>query len=159
MSKQLAWECGLREEYPKLFSGYPSGRSIEISPGWNAIVERILARLDSLSGAYGRDVIVAQIKQKFGRLTIYLDFPEPGGEGGTLLYINGVCMGRIQDNPDPGGHFPEIAQDIVSAGVLEASRTCEQCAAPGEKVTLQGYVAVLCPKHIKEREGRFDSEG
>jgi len=110
-----AFQARMLEEYPKIFS-QPFG-GFAIGPGWWLIVDllcsRIQQRIDMVQYRIEKypewenepvpQVVVAQIKEKFGGLRFYYD----GGDD----YIEGLVA---------------MAEDW-------ANRTCEKCGKPGTK--------------------------
>jgi hypothetical protein len=65
----------LKESFPRLFqkngTTYPVHEfGIECEDGWNKIVENLLQELEEY------DVTLAQVKQKFGELRVYLNYGE-----------------------------------------------------------------------------------
>jgi hypothetical protein len=95
---------------------------IEIHAGWRAIMERLLERLEGAIAAQPHDkrdgFRIAQIKEKFGRLTVYL-----------------ACEAT-----------PEMRAAIQEAE--EASIvTCEVCGEPGRLGEGNAWWAARCPAH------------
>lgn len=120
MSDQLdRWDVQLREQYPKMFNGQNSG--LWVGPGWQKIVHVLCTSIqhyiDSvevrrkfvLENGKGvlpepvPQVVVMQIKEKFGTLRFYYD----GGD----QYILG----------------------LVSMAEEWADRTCEECGEVGSR--------------------------
>lgn len=73
MKKEL--ELKLVEKYPKLFKQYMGDPSktcmafgLECSKGWYDIIDKLCEQLQKY-----KEVEIAQLKEKFGGLTIYLD--------------------------------------------------------------------------------------
>jgi hypothetical protein len=95
---------------------------IDIMPGWRPVLERLLERLESEIAAQPigeRDRFrIVQIKEKFGRLTIYLDAEST----------------------------PAMRAAIDEAGEV-STRTCEVCGARGELQQRNGWWAPRCKQH------------
>lgn len=102
----------LHKNFPDMFTQQYGG--VAVSSGWWSIIETLCSQIDShikwknkMAEKYPDDnskcpqVVVTQIKEKFGGLRFYYD----GGDD----YIRG----------------------LVSMAELWAERTCEQCGAPG----------------------------
>jgi len=101
-----AFEKEMREKYPKIFS-QPFG-GFAVGPGWWPIVKSLCSNIQhhiDWKIKQGHDVpqvVVAQIKEKFGGLRFYYD----GGDE----YIDG----------------------LVSMAESWASHACETCGSPGQ---------------------------
>ena len=95
---------------------------LEIHAGWRALVERMLARLEAAIAAQpigDRDGFrIVQLKEKFGRLTVYLD-TEP---------------------------TPEM-RAAISDGEKESIVTCEVCGVPGRLAERHTWWATRCETH------------
>ena len=103
---------------------YPLARSVgfECFKGWRPILGRLLERLE---GAIAQqpveaqsDFRIVQIKQKFGRLRVYLSKEAT----------------------------PEMRAAIDEAEE-ESTTTCEVCSAPGRLVDRSGWTSVKCADH------------
>lgn len=98
----------MEEKYPKLFSGRYGG--FDIDPGWYKLVDVLCANIqrhidfmESKNPGVVSQVVVEQIKEKFGGLRFYYS----GGDE----YISG----------------------LVSMAESVSEYTCEVCGAPGKK--------------------------
>lgn len=128
----------LENKYPKMF---PNGLGyISTGPGWWPVVAELCSAIDTHTkwtntrrkellenNPYDAvipkevpQVIVDQIKEKFGGLRFYYQ----GGDD----YIRG----------------------LVSMAESWASKTCEQCGAPGV-IRRGGWIRTLCDDHAKNR--------
>jgi hypothetical protein len=107
-----------------LAARYPLARSVgfECFGGWQPILARLLERLEAmvaeLPADTRQDFRIEQIKQKFGRLLVYL------AKEGTV----------------------EMQAAIEEAGDASVV-TCEVCSAPGQLADRNGWISVRCPKH------------
>jgi len=94
----------------------------ECFKGWRPILARFLERFEAAIAALPPDTRddfqIDQIKQKFGRLTIYLS------KEGT----------------------PEMKAAIAEAGDVSMV-TCEVCSAPGVLADRNAYTSVRCAQH------------
>ena len=103
---------------------YPLARSVgfECFKGWRPILGRLLERLESAIGQQPvevqADYRIIQVKQKFGRLRVYLS---------TMA-------------------TPEMRAAIDEAEA-ESIATCEVCSAPGQMVDRNGWTSVKCADH------------
>ena len=101
--KYDAYEKRLTEKYPEIFSQAHSG--IAVGEGWWPIIESLCSSIQHhIKWKKGEcpQVVVMQIKEKFGGLRFYYD----GGDD----YINGM----------------------VSMAESWANKSCETCGAPGK---------------------------
>lgn len=105
-------------DYPSCYSG--------VGEGWFPILETAIAKLQLLG-----HVRISQIKEKFGRLTIYFDIDNEASDAERALIRAAV-------------------NDAVSASCV----TCEFCGAPGE-MRCAGWHKVRCDacqgKHLAPR--------
>lgn len=85
-----------------------------VGPGWEAIIRELWSHKTE-------DVIVSQVKEKFGGLRVYYSSPA--------------------DMLDDFDAALDIAEDA-------AERTCDTCGAPGEIVkNSRGWLKCGCPLH------------
>ena len=101
----------MEEKYPKMFAGPYGG--FAVGQGWWPIIESLCGHIQSHTDWWNKNhekhpvieqVVVSQIKEKFGGLRFYYD----GGDD----YIRG----------------------LVSMAESWAAKSCEQCGAPGKIV-------------------------
>jgi len=102
----------MKEQFPKLLSGKYGG--FAVGPGWWHILETLCERINShvewkqnqlekyQRGPGCPDVVVAQIKEKFGGLRFYYD----GGD--------------------------DVVDGMVRMAESWAGQTCEECGKPGK---------------------------
>ncbi len=129
--------------YPKMYS-QPYG-CVCTGPGWWPIITQLsfaihqhLVHIEQRSLwciEHGKEppepveqVVVTQIKEKFGGLRFYYD----GGDD----YIAG----------------------LVEMAEVWAENTCEVCRAPGKEFNVRGWLQTLCDTHAKERSERINSQ-
>jgi hypothetical protein len=139
------WEIELTARFPlalsemrwpstplRSFDTQPVARwGIDIMAGWRPIMERLLEKLEAEITAqpiHERDRFrVLQIKEKFGRLTVYTADSTPGMD------------------------------TAIQAAADESTRTCEVCGAPGELQERNSWWAPRCKEHEMWRPGeRFE---
>lgn len=124
----------MKEEYEELlFARHHKilakvkSRGLAVGNGWFNIIDLLCAGLQSVTDGGGPQVVAVQIKQKFGGLRFYVD---------THSRAQGV---------------------LIEQAERMAERTCEMCGAPGEQISLDGWVVVTCPEHrnaFKDKAGR-----
>jgi hypothetical protein len=121
MKKELAKT--LVEKYPDALSEYGGDMTktcmawgFECGEGWFKILEELCEKVGNIPGFK-----FAQVKEKFGMLTIYYDGPDT-----------------------------EEDQKIVRAAIDEAEdkslNTCEMCGEPGKRHNDGGWLSVECKK-------------
>lgn len=119
----------LFDKYPTLFRqvGLPASEScmtwgIECNVGWLGIIDKLS---EALINAYGDKVEYAQIKEKWGVLSVHID--------------------RLDDTID----FMDLAK---LKGEYEAmsSHICKYCGNPGSSRYIKGCAGALCDVHFKE---------
>lgn len=102
-----------------------------VGPGWRPLVRDVIKKLFVL----GWDGCVHQVKEKFGELRFYCDFP--------------------------GDPYTEIAFDIVDVAGFRSRFICEECGADGKQWD-DGWIVTLCEKHhdkyAKERQDQYDGK-
>lgn len=131
-----AWELEMAARYPLALTEmrWPSTPldtfgtealarwGIEIHAGWRAIMERLLHRLEAeiaFQPADQRDRFrIVQIKEKFGRLTVYLESEAT----------------------------PEMRAALRDAEEMSIA-TCEVCGAPGRLADRKAWWAARCLAH------------
>lgn len=97
-------ESRLRSKYPDLFRPIEGvtpldQRGIECWEGWESILDELFGKLSQL------DVKprLAQVKQKFATLTVYLD------------------------------QYSKETQQLLATAAVQSARTCEVCGQPGQR--------------------------
>ena len=125
------FEKRMHERFPEMFSKPYGG--FAVGKGWWKIIESLCANIQAHidwknerketcnQGDGCEQVVVAQIKEKFGGLRFYY-------EGGD-----------------------EFIQGMVRMSEAWAANTCEVCGEPGVTVPTYGWVSTLCEKHRNER--------
>jgi len=130
----------MHEKFPKMFANQPYG-GFAVGAGWWPILEALCGQISNhvewkqnQKEKYGQgdgcpDVVVAQIKEKFGGLRFYYD----GGDA--------------------------TVDGMVRMAESWAARSCEECGAPGERRgggwirTLCDHHEAEHQKKLKEQEG------
>ena len=90
---------------------------LDVRDGWFDILDRAFSKLISLESI----PTLAQVKEKFGGLRIYLD------------------------------NSSDEAYAIVNAAEIESEKTCEICGQPGVNTETSGWYATRCEKHSAKR--------
>ncbi|MBO0979279.1 hypothetical protein IPV10_01720 [Microbacterium sp. SD291] len=100
------------------------GEIIEAGPGWFDLITRLDAQLAHLSPGYA----VEQWKTKYGTLRYYAR-PEDIDDIDSQMTFN----------------------EIIHNAEDESTNICEECGAPGQQVTLRGWIWTLCDTHSQLR--------
>lgn len=121
----------LFNEYPLLYAGrgLPPTQSLlcfgmECGDGWFDLIDKLSAKIEAYNNKLDNLqglVQALQVKQKYGTLR---------------FYVNGA--------PEEVFNWIHEAED--ASGTI-----CEQCSAPGESMTINGWVFTLCPECRKKR--------
>ena len=89
---------------------------IECGKGWKSLYQPILDKVEEINKDNPDPIQILQVKEKYGRLDIYLS-----------RYENGLL------------------EDIMKASE-QSSRICEECGDPAIPRTVNGWVYQLCDK-------------
>ena len=146
MNKEL--EAALEEEFPFMRREERNDRSsyllfgIEAGSGWYELIRKLCRELMEACAPAGRanDLVVAQVKEKYGELRFYFHL-----EGGTVEE-NALLNHRLYD--------------IIERYEETSKQVCELCGAPGELRELKlvsGMVwyQTLCDEHYASRQERL----
>ena len=101
---------------------------IECGKGWRSLYQPILNRVNEINESVEDHIEITQVKEKFGRLEIYLD--------------------RYTD---------ELLAMIKEASEA-SSHVCEECGEPAETTEVGGWIYQLCDKcydNFKERTNKI----
>ena len=109
------------QKYPKVLAhGLPSF-GLAVAPGWAPLLHTLCERLETILEAEpGSEIVVDQVKEKFGTLRFYYH----------LINASEETEKAIEDAVDK-------AED--ASGLI-----CESCGKPGE-TSGEGYILTLCP--------------
>ena len=112
------------------------GRHFSVSRGWLELFEQVCQDVDQALGEDKRNFRWAEIKHKYGGLTMYFDMNARG-----------------QDDP-----LVRAVQKIIFDGSERSETICEVCGEPGT-VQEQGFwLDCLCPKHRADRSAMNTGE-
>jgi len=95
----------------------------ECENGWYDIIDKACSSLTKLSEESGAIIELAQVKQKFGGLRMYLDI--------------------IDDK-----NIQEEAYKIVEEAESKSFKVCEVCGKPG-KIRKKSWIQTLCDEHME----------
>ena len=126
------WREALMARHPDLFAiediggawrpGYP-----DVGDGWRDLVELALTRIAGAAATQPPGALrVVQIKEKFGTLRLYLDFPVPSAVAARVT-------------------------EAVELAEARSACTCETCGAVGRLWSFDGYLHTACDRHGRGR--------
>ncbi len=108
----------LIERHPALFKGKPPRVASFVEAGWSELIDHALTQITAaLSPPELAEIQIVQIKEKFGRVRIYL----------------AAAPSRAMEIADQAGHA--------------SAHTCQECGKPGQTYNYGGYFATHCPEH------------
>lgn len=118
--------------------------------GWDGILAQALEDLHELAERRRVSISIAQIKEKFAQLRIYVSVKGgPEQVHFDLISECGVLSGRsLKASKDS---VRAEAAAIVNHASDQAQLVCERCGQPGV-IRHSGWMRVLCDSHAAERE-------
>ena len=113
-----------RQELGSLFDKYHTKvyLGVSIGPGWIPAYVELARNMEEVAQKYNYRVSVAQVKQKFGELTVYLQPLEENAAANAAL------------------------SELITTAVRRCARTCESCGRKG-KLGGNAWLSVACEKH------------
>ncbi|PBK63868.1 hypothetical protein ARMSODRAFT_962612 [Armillaria solidipes] len=119
-AKSLEWQTELMTKYPSLFAGSEmQKRGLECGRGRKELIRQICDELK------GKDVAFTQIKEKFGKLRIYVG----KADRETRRYL--------EDMEEKSG------------------KVCEKCGRTGDLAVSNGWLFATCEECVKESGREF----
>jgi hypothetical protein len=121
------YQRDLRDDFEDNFE-----RSLDSIPnGWmNTFISQFKDELFKACGPYADEIMFYQIKEKFGELTVYWNFPDKD------YYTD-------EDYADLEELVP-IIKDIINKYVEISKNTCAVCGKPATYMTDWGWIAPMC---------------
>ena len=133
----VKWENEMYEKYPVLFREHTltridscMGDGICVQPGWYSLVERLCESLKDITAKTGMLIVAEQVKQKLGGMRFYVKPIRPDGTDEHMYNL-----------------FKKTMYDAISNIERESEHTCEACGKTGKRITIDGYIYTLCPRH------------
>lgn len=120
------------------------------SAGWDDILAQALEDLHDLAQRRRVVITIAQFKEKFAQLRIYIRVKgEP-----EQVHFDVFAAGALKS-----GRSPKVSRDSVTAEAVaivnrasdQSQLVCERCGQPGV-VRHFGWMRVLCDRHAAELE-------
>lgn len=119
------YQRDLREDFEYNFES-----ALEIPDGWiESFIPQLKDELFNALGAYADEIMFYQIKEKYGALRVYWNFPDRD------YYTE-------KDDMEIKEIIPVI-QNIVEKYVYISERTCTACGKPATHMST-GYIEPLC---------------
>lgn len=127
MDKEL--ELILVEKYPNLYKDY--GKDMKKTcmhwgfshgNGWYDLIDKLSEKLEPFG------VVAAQVKEKFGSLRFYLNYPH---------HLDDKTFDKIRE--------------IKNEFELKSSSICENCGKPGKTISDEGWLRTICDKCYKKK--------
>jgi len=91
----------------------------ECPTGWETIVEDLSVQIEAYAKEHNPELMVAQVKSKFGGLRYYMS------------------------------SHNDYVESLINDAETKSFKTCELCGEPGKSVTRQGWVNALCARHAE----------
>ena len=102
-----------------------------IPDGWEqSFMQQFKDELFNVLGAYAGEIMFYQIKEKFGELTVYWNFPDKD-------YYT-------EEDYDDLEELAENVKDIVKKYTEISKNTCVVCGKPATYMTTWAYIAPFC---------------
>ena len=92
-----------------------------VNLGWHPLLEETFEKMERVGEEYHADVLIADVKEKYGVLRIDYD-------------INGNFLRGAR------GKLDQIAEDAE----IKSGKVCELCGAPGKLRTERAWFKTLC---------------
>lgn len=134
----LELELQLVNKFPELCKQYGGDMKetcfafgFECYDGWFNLIEETLSEIDKISKENSIDVSIAQIKQKFGKLVIYLDF-EPS------------------EKPNKDG-IQEIYK-VIDSAYTKSEKISEISGLPGKIRNVNNWMIALTEEEYQETQ-------
>jgi len=112
---------------------------LDCGQGWYNLIYSLSEELQLLSNQTGYQVIITQLKEKWGHLTVYYRLVMNDGAGDL----------------DPAV-LMRIINCLISAAEKVSEHTCDACGTYAERRTT-GYILPLCDEHYAEWENEMNN--
>lgn len=102
----------------------------DLPEGWGDVIHAYLLRLDELVRQNEWDIVISQVKEKFGSLRFYVDT------------LDGDGLPCLSDSTDDVGRFYKLVNDME----FETSLVCCHCGTRENVRCYGGWVHYACPE-------------
>lgn len=121
------YQRDLKEDFAHNFVSAIDG----IPDGWmESFMPQLMDELFEACGAYADEIMFYQIKEKYGQLTVYWNFPDKD-------YYTDV------DNKDIEAIIQTV-EKIIRKYIEISKKTCVMCGKPATYMTTWAYIAPFC---------------
>lgn len=151
-------EYDIVARYSEQFSGAPHWFGIAIGPGWLPIFSQVCEEIQiALDPDELRKFYWIQIKQKWGRLTMYWGPRHPVfvscvSPSGVVDFVptetDESINGTLENDVSPASR--ERVREIIQRAQFQASATCDECASVGH-LRSRPSISVLCDACCQSR--------
>ena len=126
-----------------------SAFGVECQDGWYDLIYELCEEIMKAYTDEGRlvDLVVDQIKEKYGTLRFYYHF---GGQSETIQSLDVMGAGGIRIMPKSAPFEEKIAL-IVAEYEEKSAHICEDCGSPGILRPDLGWVLTLCDSCYEQR--------
>jgi hypothetical protein len=144
--------------FPRLFHGGPPRIPGYIASGWHPIVMDLFHKIDQLLDDGEADQFrLVQIKEKFGRLRVYVTLADHYDLVGDIHQPGGVVTIKLpaSDRESPRPSKLDVIQGYITEAAARSGIRCDVCGEPGV-LRPGGWVRTLCDRHAAERDAGRD---
>ena len=123
----------------------------DVGKGWYELLRNLCLDITKAYEAAGLpvDIIVDQVKEKFGTLRFYY---HPKGQDPGFHALDFLVSGTsLRMQPGSTDLHNEVAR-VVSKWEEESASVCEECGAPGETRTDLGWILTLCVSCYEDKK-------
>lgn len=109
---------------------------MDVGSGWASLLDQLDEELRAVSPGYQ----TVQVKEKFGRLRVYV---EGNPVQADISGLGTVANVKIESTATSSNW--RTVQDVLDKYELKSSQVCENCGQPGELDTSHFWIKTLCP--------------
>jgi hypothetical protein len=124
--------------HPHWLPTIPSG----VPLGWDPIVADALAHLEGLRVSTGAAMSLAQVKEKFGGLRMYVDISKEASSRLEVVEVQPAHV-RLRSAAPPGSARAKV-REITDMAERRVEACCIRCGAPA---TVRQHLYRLCDVH------------
>ncbi len=154
----------LFQTYPKLFRQKDMmscmSRGIECGDGWYTLIENlsflIQHRINLNPHLPFPQVEFAQVKEKFGELTIYWEYNPEDYAIQQQKRTDFISLENVSQRMD---EFTGWVSGTIAAAAQFSQSVCEVTGKPGKKRVIEGYHVTLCDEEYEAAKQRRANGG
>lgn len=114
----------LTAQCPIILRDGAASYGFDVPPGWNDLVTSLALLLELHAQRHNPDLIIAQVKSKFGTLRFYVDGAD------------------------------DTAQQLIDDAEARSATICERCGAEGAKPRGRNWITTSCDTHANPPTNR-----